>query len=41
MVKNKIKSLKIEKGMFFPEDFKRLSKKTIIYIEKGKLILIK
>ncbi len=36
-----MKSLKISKGIFFPEDFKELPKKTIIYIKQGTLIINK
>ena len=39
--KDEVKTIEIEKSMFFPEDFKRLPKGVIVYIEKGKLISIK
>lgn len=34
-----MKSEKIEKGIFFPEDFKELPKGAIIYIKEGELII--
>jgi len=36
--KNKRASLKIEEGLFFPEDFKMLHPKIAIFIKEGKLI---
>ena len=38
-MKSKVKSIPIKQGMFFPEDFKKLPKTAIIYIETGKLIV--
>jgi len=38
MDKNNIKSLDIKDGMFFPEDFKKLNKCSIIFIKEGKLM---
>jgi len=35
----KRKSLKIEKGLFFPEDFVKLPKKTAIFIKKGWIVI--
>jgi len=34
-----MKSLKIKKGLFLKEDFKKLPNGVIIYIESGKLII--
>lgn len=34
-------SMTIDDGIFFPEDFTKLPKDTIIYIVKGKIINIK
>ena len=39
--KDKVKEIEINKGIFFPEDFKKLPKNVIVYIEKGELISIK
>ena len=43
LIKVKIleKEIEIKKAIFFPEDFRKLPKGVVIYIEKGKLISIK
>jgi len=33
-----IKSLAIKEGIFFPEDFKKLKKSSIIFIKEGRLM---
>jgi hypothetical protein len=33
-----IKSLAIKEGIFFPEDFKKLKKSTVILIKEGRLM---
>jgi len=38
MNKEEIKSLHIKEGIFFPEDFKKLKKSSIIFIKEGRLI---
>jgi hypothetical protein len=33
-----LRSYKIKEGLFFPEDFRKMAKGTIIYIKSGLLI---
>lgn len=34
-----IKTLDIKEGLFFPEDFRKLSSNVIIFIKQGKLLV--
>lgn len=40
MKKTKLKVYEIKEGLFFKEDFKKMPKKVMIYIQKGKVMLL-